>query len=133
MPLEVPSNASTNQFYLIAVARGVDANSIATTTMSWLSGSSAANTIPMVARVFRRTGTLSLMVGSLRLNSTIIQPLSAASSALLGAGSDPTQFQLDTTTSTTAMPVTGNWDINITTFNGTASTVDAEIWGFRTS
>ncbi len=87
----------------------------------------------MVARVYRKTGTLSLMIGTLRLNSTIIQPLSAASSVLLGSGADPTQFLLDTTTSTTAMPISGNWDINITTFNGTASTIDAEIWGFRTS
>lgn len=133
MQLTAPSFASPFQFYLIAVARGVNANSVAATTLSWVNGASAANTIPMMARVFGKSGTLSLMVATLRLNTTIIQPISAANSALLGSGADPVNYPLGTTTSATVMPATGNWDINVTTFNGTASTVDVEIWGIRTS
>lgn len=133
MLVTTPLNASSNQFYLIASARGVDANSLATTTAIWQNGASAANTIPIVARVFRKSGTLLLMVGSIRLNATIIQPISAASSALMGAGSDPIQFLLDTTTSSTVMPATGNWDVVVGTINGSGATIDVEIWGFRTS
>lgn len=133
MQLNTPTNASLNQFYLIAVARGVDANSLATTIMSWQNGASAANTIPIIGRVFRKSGTLSLMVASIRLNSTIIQPLSAAASVLLGAGADPTNYMLDTNTSGTVIPISGNWDVVIGTVNATASTIDVEVWGFRTS
>lgn len=133
MQLTIPSLASANQFYLIAAARGVDANNLATTTAIWQGGASATNTIPMVARMFRKTGTLALMVGSIRLNSTIVQAISAGSSALMGAAADPIQFMLNTTTSATVVPLSGNWDIVVGTINGAPATIDMEIWGFRTS
>lgn len=133
MQVTIPVGISPNQFYLIASARSVDANSLATTTAIWQNGANAANTIPIAARVFRKTGTLSLLVGSIRLNSTIIQPISSASSLLMGAGADPIQFLLDTTTSATVVPLSGNWDVVVGTINGTAATIDVEIWGFRTS
>lgn len=119
------------QYYLIAVARGVNANSVASTVLSWQGGASAANTLPCVARVLGKSGTLSLMIAALRLNSVIIQPISAASSALLGSAADPITFPLGTTTSAAVTPLSGNWDINVTTFNGTSSTVDVEIYGIR--
>lgn len=128
-----PSVASASQFYLLADARSVDANAQAATTMIWRNGAGATNTIPIIARVFRKTGTLVLMVGTLRLNSTIIQPISAVSSALMGSGADPINFLLDTNTSTTVVPASGNWDLNVTTINGGASTVDVEVWGFKMS
>lgn len=133
MQLTIPSNASPYQFYIIAVARGVNANSIATATLAWVNGTNASNTIPMTARIFGKSGTLSLMVAALRLNAVIIQPISAANSTLLGSGTDPVLYPLGTTTSATVVPGSGNWDINVTTPNGTASTVDVEIWGIRTS
>lgn len=133
MQLTVPSVASANQFYLISAGRGINANSLATTTLTWQNGATAANTIPIVGRVFGKSGTLSLMVASIRLNSTIIQPVSAASSVLIGAGADPVNFMLNTTVSTTVIPLSGNWDVVIGTINGTGATIDVEIWGFRTS
>lgn len=128
--LQTPSNVSSNQFYLIAAAIGVDANAIAATNLSWQNAATAANSIPMVARIYRKSGTLSLMIATLRLNSTIIQPISAANSTLLGAGADPIQYLLDTTTSATVVPANGAWDFNVTTINGSGSTVDVEVWGF---
>ena len=131
MQITAPSTVSSSQFYLLASAQNVDANSVATTALNWQNGASAGNSIPMVGRVFRRTGTLSLLVATLRLNSTIIQPISAVSSALLGAAANPLNFLLDTNVSATVFPLAGNWDINVTTFNGSAATVDVEIWGFK--
>lgn len=133
MQLNNPSNVSPIQFYLIAAARGVSANSLATTTLTWLNGASAANTIPMTARVFGKSGTLALMVASLQLNSVVIQPITAASSVLLGSGADPLVFPLGTNTSTSVVPVSGNWSVVVGTINGTAATIDVEIWGVRIS
>lgn len=133
MQLNTPSNASPIQFYLLAVARGVSANALATTTLIWLNGASAANTIPMSGRVFGKSGTLALMVASIQLNSVAIQPVTAASSVLMGAGADPLVFPLGTTTSASVVPASGNWSIVVSTINGTAATVDCEIWGIRTS
>lgn len=119
------------QSYLLASALGADANSLATTTLNWTIGMNAANTIPLYAQVFRRTGTLSLMVATLRLNTVIIQPIAALTAALLGAGADPIGFSLDTTTSTTVIPVAGNWDLTVGTINGTAATIDVMIYGLK--
>lgn len=131
MQISAPSSVSSSQFYLLASARDVDANAIATTTLNWQNGASAANSTPIMGKIFRKTGTLSLMVGALRLNATIIQPVSAVQSALLGAGANPINYLLDTNTSVTVLPIVGNWDVNLTTPNGTASSIDVEIWGFK--
>lgn len=130
--INIPGPVSANQSYLLAFARGVDANSLATTTLGWANGMTAATTLPMFARVKRVTGTLSLMVASLRLNTTIIQPITALQSALMGAAASPLNFALDTTTSATVVPGTGNWDIIVGTINGGAATIDVEIWGIYT-
>ncbi len=127
-----PGPVSTNQPYLLAFGRGVDANALATTTLTWTNNMSALTTLPMFARVKRVTGTLSLMVASLRLNTTVIQPITALQSALMGAAANPLNFALDTTTSATVVPGTGNWDIIVGTINGGAATVDVEIWGIFT-
>lgn len=127
-----PGPVSTNQPYLLAFARGVDANSLATTTLTWANNMNAATTLPMFARVKRITGTLSLMIGSIRLNAVIIQAVSAVQSALMGAAANPLNFTLDTTTSATVVPATGNWDMVVGTINGGASTIDVEIWGIYT-
>ncbi len=111
-----PGPVSTNQFYLLASGT-VDANALATTALTWANNMSAATTIPMFARVRRVTGTLVLMIGSLRLNSTIIQPISAVQSALMGATANPIIFALDTTTSATVVPLAGNWDLVVGTIN----------------
>lgn len=133
MDIISPSAASQYQFYLIAVARGINANSLATTTLSWQNGATAANTLPVTARVYGRSGTMALMVANIQLNSTTIQPVSAASSALLGSGSDPLVFPLGTTTSASVVPASGNWTVVVGTINGAGATIDVEIWGIRTS
>lgn len=127
-----PGPVSTQQFYLIASAVGVDANSLATTTMNWSAAFTAANTLPMYARLKRATGTLSLLVGSIRLNATIIQPVTALQAALVGATSSTLNFTLDTTTSATNIPAAGNWDVVVGTINGSAATITVEIWGVFT-
>lgn len=130
--INTPGPVSVNQSYLLAFARGVDVNSLATTTLTWANGMTAATTLPMFGRVKRITGTLALMVASLRLNTTIIQPITALQSALMGAAASPLNFALDTTTSATVVPGTGNWDIIVGTINGGAATIDVEIWGIYT-
>lgn len=130
--INAPGPVSVNQPYLLAFARGVDANSLATTVLTWANNMNAATTISMFARIRRISGTLSLMIGSLRLNTTIIQPVSAVQSALMGATASPLIFALDTTTSATIVPVTGNWDFVVGTINGGASTIDVEVWGVYT-
>lgn len=126
-----PGPVSPIQPYLIAAGLGVNANALATTTLTWSNGMTAANTVPMFAQIFRRTGTLSLLVASLRLNAVIIQPIAALTAALLGAGADPLLFPLGTTTSATIVPVTGNWDLIVGTINGGASTIDVLVYGLK--
>lgn len=132
MSLAVPATVSPNQFYLIAVARSVDSNSLATTTLTWNANTSAANTIPVIARLYRKTGTISLLVASLTLNGTTIQAIPALTSALLGSSSDPLNFLLSTNTSASIVSLSGNWSFAVGTINGTASTIDIEVWGFKT-
>lgn len=124
-----PGPVSTNQSYLLAFARGVDSNALATTTLTWANNMSAATTLPMFARIKRISGTLALLVASIRLNTVIIQPIGAVQSALMGAAANPLIFALDTTTSATVVPSTGNWDIVVGTINGGASSIDVEIFG----
>ena len=126
-----PGPVSSNQVYLIAAARDVDANSLATTTLGWQNGLNASNTLSLYARVLRKTGTLSLLVASIRLNSVIIQPISAIQSALLGAGANPLIYPLSSAVSVTIVPIAGDWDIVVGTMNGTASTIDIEIYGIK--
>lgn len=126
-----PGPVSVNQVYLLAAARDVNANSLATTTLSWQNGMSAATTLPMYARITRKTGTLSLMTASLRLNSVIVQPISAVQSALLGAGSDPLVYPLSSAVSVTIVPISGNWDIVVGTINGSGATLDCELFGLK--
>lgn len=122
---------SPNQVFLIASKLGVDANALATTVLDWQNGASAATTFPMYARVSRASGTLALMVASLRLNATIIQPISAVQSALLGAAAAPLIFSVDTNTSATVIPNTGNYDVVVGTINGGASTIDIYVYGLK--
>lgn len=126
-----PGPVSSVQSYLLASVLGANANGLATTTLNWANGMSAANTIPLYAQVFRRSGTLSLMVATLRLNTVIVQPISALNAALLGAGADPIGYSLDTTTSATVIPVAGNWDLTVGTINGGAATVDVFVFGLK--
>lgn len=128
-----PGPVSSVQPYLLAAARGVNANSLGATALTWQGTNSAANTIPMFARVLGKTGTFSLMVASLALNSVVIQPISALNAALLGSGSDPIIYVLNTTTSASVIPASGNWSITVGTINGTAATCDIEVWGWRIS
>lgn len=131
MTVTNPPTVSSVQSYLLASVLGANANGLATTTLSWANGMSAANTIPLYAQVFRRTGSLSLMVATLRLNAVIIQPIAALASALLGVGADPIGYSLDTTTSATVIPVAGNWDLTVGTINGSSATLDVFVYGLK--
>lgn len=124
---------SPNQFYLLASLRGVSANDLATTALSWQNGANAVNSIPVVARIYRRSGTLSLMIGTLNLNSVVVQAVSAVQSALLGAAADPLQYPLSSAVSVGIVPIAGDWGFTVGTINGTASTIDIEVWGIRTA
>lgn len=129
--INFPGPVSTNQLYLLASGI-IDANTLATTSLPWLNNMSAATTLPMYARIKRVTGTLSLLIASLRLNTTIIQPITALQSALMGAAASPITFALDTTTSATVIPSAGNWDLVVGTINGGAATISVEIFGIYT-
>lgn len=128
-----PGPVSSIQPYLIAFVRGVNANSLATTTMNWNGSNGAGNTFPLFARVLGKSGTLALLVANIRLNGVVIQPITALNSALLGAGTDPITYVLNTTTSASIIPASGNWDIVVGTINGSAATIDVEIYGWRIS
>ncbi len=126
-----PGPVSSTQPYLIASAVNIDGNSLATTTLNWNNGASAANTLPMYARIVRRTGTITLLVASLRLNSNIIQPITAIQSALLGSGNDPVIYPLSSLVSVTTVPIAGNWDLVVNTINGSSTTIDVSIYGLK--
>lgn len=128
-----PSIVSSVQSYLLAAARGVDANSLATTTLAWQGSNSASNSFPVAIRIYRRSGTLALLIGTLLLNSVVLQAVSAVQSALAGAGADPLHYPISSASSVTIVPISGNYQVTVGTINGSAATIDVEIWGLRTS
>ncbi len=133
MTVTNPPVVGTVQSYLLAAARNVDSNTLATTTLGWQGTATAANSFPMYAQLYRKSGTLLLLVGTLLLNSVIIQAVSAAQAALLGAGADPLQYPLSSAVSVAILPVAGNYQFTVGTINGSGSTIDIEIWGVRTA
>ena len=120
---------SQSQFYLLAAARAVDTNALASTVLEWQNGANAANSLPVVARLFRRSGTLSLLIATLTLNGTTVQAISAVQSALLGAAADPLQYPLSSAVAVAILPVSGNWGFTVGTINGTASSIDVLVYG----
>lgn len=128
-----PGPVSPIQPYLLANAIGVDSNSLATTTLNWANGLSAANTFPLFVRVYRVTGTISLLVASIKLNSVIIANVLATEAAQLAATTSALQYPLSSTVSVTPMPIAGNYQITVGTINGGASTISIEIYGFKIS
>lgn len=129
-----PSNVpSAIQPYLIANAVGVDANSLATTTLNYIGSMTAANTLPLCMRIYRVTGTLALMIGSLKLNNVVIQAVLAAESAVLAATSSALHYPISSTVAVQPIPVAGSYAFTVGTINGGASTITVEVWGLRIS
>lgn len=129
-PSTVPS---TIQPYLIANAIGVDANTLATTTLNFAPGMSAANTIPLCIRIYRVTGTLALMIGALKLNNITLQAVLAAESAVLAATSSALQYPISSTVAVQPVPIAGSYAFTVGTINGAGSTISIEVYGIKTS
>jgi hypothetical protein len=126
-----PAAPSAVQPYLIASVASVDANALATTDLSWATGMTAANTIPLFMRVYRATGTLALLIGQLKLNSVIVQTVGAAESVVLAATSSALQYPISSVVGVQVVPIAGNYQFTVATVNGTASTVRVEVYGFK--
>lgn len=129
-PVTSPSSV---QPYLIANAIGVDANALATTTLNYVGSMTAANTVPLFMRVYRVTGTLALLVGSLKLNSVVMQAVLAAESVVLAATSSVLHYPISSTVAVQPVPTVGSYAFTVGTVNGAPSTVTVEIWGLRIS
>lgn len=128
-----PPIVSSVQPYLLANAVGVDANSLATTSLNWIGTMNAANTFPLFARIYRVTGTMALLIATLKLNSIVIATILAAESAQLAATTSALQYPLSSTVSVTPMPVAGNYQLTVGTINGSGATITVEVWGFKIS
>lgn len=128
-----PAAPSSIQPYLIANAIGVDANTLATTSLNWIAGMSAANTFPLFMRVYRATGTLALLVATLKLNSVVIQTIAAAEALVLAATSSALQYPISSAVAVQPIPIAGNYQITVGTINGAGATISIELWGFKTS
>lgn len=128
-----PATPSAIQPYLIANAIGVDANALATTALNYAAGMTAANTFPLCMRIYRVTGTLALLVGSLKLNNVVIQPVLAAEAAVLAATSSALHYPISSTVAVQPVPVAGSYAFTVATINGGASTITVEVWGLRIS
>lgn len=128
-----PAAPSAIQPYLIANAVGVDANALATTSLNWAAGMTAANTFPLCIRIYRSTGTLALLIGSLKLNNVVIQAVLAAEAAVLAATSSALHYPISSTVAVQPVPTTGSYAFTVGTINGAAATLLIEVWGFKTS
>lgn len=136
MILSNPFSLSSSQFPLIVIANktGIDANALATTTLDYRNGATAANSIPLFARVTRASGTMLLLVFSIRLNAAILHAVAAPVSALMGGSGENLLLPLNSTTASLTVPnATGNYDVVVGTVNGTASTLNIEIYGIKIS
>ncbi len=128
-----PPVVSPIQPYLLANAIGVNANVLATTTLTWATGMNAANTCPMFARIYRVTGTLSLLIGTLLLNSVVIQTVAAAESLVLAATSSALHYPISSAVAVQVVPTAGNYQFTVGTINGGASTITIEVYGIKTA
>lgn len=126
-----PGPVSAAQLYLLASAT-VDANALATTALAFQNGATATNSMPLMCRITRLTGTLALMVGTLNLNAVAIQPVSAVQSALMGAAADPVQYPINSLAGVTAVPVAGAYSFTVATINGAGATISVQVYGLKT-
>lgn len=129
----VPLSSSLPKLVLIASATGIDANSLATTNLTFPQGMSAGNTIPLFAKITRNTGTITLLVCTIRLNAVSLKAIAAVTTALLGATANYLTIPLNSDLAAQAIPITSNYDVVVNTINGGASTIDVSIWGYQMS
>lgn len=118
---------------LIASKSNVNANSLATTTLDYAAGISASNSFPLFGRITRNNGTLSLLVFTIRLNSNVLKAVAAASTLLLGATTDALIVPLNSVETPSVVSITGGYDVNVTTINGSSGGIDISIYGLQVS
>ncbi len=124
-------NIGQNPFILIAKGTNIDGNTLAATTLTYQSNFNASNTLPLFAKITRKSGTVLLLVFTIRLNSNILASCAAIFTALLGSGGDFLTTSLTNNIGATVTSVSSNYDVNVTTINGSAATFDLEIYGIK--
>ena len=133
MTVNNPPLVSSIQPFLIASATAIDSNALATTTLTWATGMTAANTVPLFMRVSRVTGTMLLLIGTLNLNSVVMQTVAAAEAAALGASASALQYPISSVLSVVPVPTVGNYGFVVGTINGSASTITVQVYGWKIS
>lgn len=109
----------------IAYGRGIDANSLATTTLTFDNGLNLSNSVPLICVIKYKTGTYSLGVCRLKAGALVSSGLILLSGLVSGTNCVfailNTGLSIDTTQSL---------GLEITTVNGSASTLDVDVMGF---
>lgn len=126
-----PIAVSQNQEYLLAVARDVDANALGATTLVYQNNLNAANSAPLLIRVIRKSGVISLLAFTISLNGVVVKTVSASVAAFLGSTNNQLLFKFDSILDGVAFGTTGNYTITVGTINLSSSTIDCEIYGLK--
>jgi len=121
----IPGTSSVVQ--KIAYVTNLDLTTLATTTMTYMPGMSAANTVPLFRVVRRRSGIIGIAVISVALGTDPID----ATSALAGVASGIYNFR--PVDSNILLGTTGDYKTTVGTANVGAATADIEVWGIVTS
>ena len=108
--------------HLIASATGVDANTLATTTLTFANGGTLDLHVPFEAVVEWESGTYTLAVARVKANGSTI-----GTSLPLNGLASTNRFAIDLKGSLVAN--TGDLGVEITTINGSAATFTIKVYG----
>lgn len=124
---EQPRSGIQSSMYKIASLTGVDLATLATTTIPFTTGFTAANTYPNFRVIRYNTGTVGIALVSVALNGDAIDGGSGLSG--LAAG----KYNYRPVDSNITLGTTGNYAITVGTANLTPATADVEIWGVKSN
>ena len=118
-------SAGSSAVKRIAYVRNVNAQAVATTALTFESGHSLSNSMPMFAIFKHKTGTFDLAIVTLDVGAVA---LFVAGGLDLAAGSVAT---ISLPPTLTAYSLSDSFVVDVTTGNTGASTFDVEIWGAK--
>lgn len=127
MQLNQPA-ASTHSSYgrRIASAQNINANSLASTVLSFEPGLSLSNSMPAYIIIKYNSGTFTLAVARLKIGSVVLSSLLALNGLALG---NPAIANI-LTTGWVINALVDNLQVEVTTINGSSSSFNIEVFGF---
>lgn len=117
--------------HLLVFSRDIDINSIHSKTLNYITNLSASNTVPLFIRIFRKKGIISQASFSIKLDEIVLKHVSEQINSLIGTTNRQLILQFDSIKDSIVYPTSGNYSVEINSINGSAATIDIEIYGLK--